>query len=92
LECSGRLVDPEDRGHDLVMERRHHDLDTVVHDDLQPAERVLLGRQDARGPALRRLGEVIDEPVNAGGRESAGSARDELPPRQAHVRTAEARS
>jgi hypothetical protein len=35
---------------------------------------------------------VVDEPVDAGRRESAGSARDELPPRQAHVRTAEARS
>ena len=42
------------RRHDLVVERRHDDLDAVVGDDAQPVEQVLLRRQAGAAGARRR--------------------------------------
>ena len=91
-QCGGGRLHVQPGGDDLVVERRHDDLDPVVDDHLRPAEDVLLGRENARALALGRGGEAVDELVDPRCAERRRAARDELPPGQAHVRTAAARS
>ena len=87
----GRL-DPQARGHDLVVERRHDDLDAVVGHDLEPVEEVLLGRQPRRrGTRGRRRAQPVDELVDAGRAERRRrGARDQLPPCDPHAANAPA--
>ena len=79
-------VDREPRGADLVVERRDEHLDVVRAHDAHPVEQVLLGQRRRRSGALRRAArELVDELVDAGGADRAGSgADDELLPCQLH--------
>ena len=63
LEC-GLLLQPrlraDRRRHDLVVQRRHDDLDPVVVDDPQAVEQVLLRGTTLAEMAGRRCGQLID--------------------------------
>ena len=87
----GRLVDPDGRGDDLVVERRHEHLDAVV-DHLVERDDVLLGAGGAppRKPA-GLLAEAVDELVDPGAAERdaerrARAAHHELAAGQLHRR------
>src|SRR5262249_31904296 len=84
-EVTLALGDAESCRDELVVKRRHDDLDAVVLDDRHALEQVLLRRQALCGGTLRRAAQLVAELVDpACGQPGYGAAGKELPPSQAH--------
>ena len=88
-ERSWVLADPDSSGHDLVVERRHDNLDAFVHDDPQIPEDVLLRDERPGGTPDGCFRQAVDERVDAGsGQSRGGTAAEHLLPCQASAQAA----
>jgi hypothetical protein len=76
-------VDPELRGHDAVVERRHDHLDPELEHDLLPVEDVLLRAHRRRRSRARGRGrEPVEQRVDVAGGEGGGAAAQKLAARE----------